>query len=69
MKKNSTSSKSVPSFRVSESPASSDDFTAATEALMVLGYTKNEACTALDGISPDTTLEDMIRLGLKKLMR
>lgn len=69
MKKSGATAKTSPSLRISDSPAPSDDLAAATEALMVLGYTRNEAYSALDGISPDTALEDMIRLGLKKLMR
>lgn len=67
--KKSGATKSAPSLRISDSPASSDDLSAAAEALMVLGYTRNEAYSALEGIPSETALEDMIRLGLKKLMR
>lgn len=41
----------------------------AVEALMVLGYSRSEAMDALRGIDPALSLEDMIRLALKKLMR
>ena len=41
----------------------------AIDALMVLGYSRPEAMDALRGIDPATTLENMIREALKKLMR
>lgn len=41
----------------------------AQDALMVLGYTRAEAMSALSGIDPTLSLEDMIKLALKKLMR
>ena len=41
----------------------------AMEALVVLGYTKAEATKALQSLDPTLGLEDMIRLGLKQLMR
>ncbi len=41
----------------------------AVEALVVLGYSKSEATNALSTVDPNAELEDMIRLGLKKLMR
>ncbi len=41
----------------------------AVEALVVLGYTKSEATNALTSVDPNLELEDMIRMGLKKLMR
>ena len=46
-----------------------DDMTAAADALVVLGYTRKEAYDALEGIASGTPLEEMIRQGLKKLMR
>lgn len=67
--KKSGAAKATSSLHISDSPTPSDDISAAAEALMVLGYTRNEAYSALEGISSDTALEDMIRLGLKKLMR
>ena len=41
----------------------------AQNALMVLGYTKAEAVSALSGVSLSLTLEDMIKEALKKLMK
>ena len=41
----------------------------AQKALMVLGYSKGEAISALSGIDQNLELDDMIRLALKKLMR
>jgi Holliday junction DNA helicase RuvA len=41
----------------------------AQKALMVLGYSKSEAISALSGIDQNLELDDMIRLALKKLMR
>lgn len=57
-----TSSKSV---QITTGGAVTD----ALNALMVLGYTKSEATTALSGISPSLSLEDMIKEALKKLMK
>jgi Holliday junction DNA helicase RuvA len=39
----------------------------AEKALMVLGYTKAEAQTALKGVSPSATLEEMVSYALKKM--
>ena len=39
----------------------------AITALMVLGYTRQEAQTALKGISPLLPLEDMITAALRKM--
>lgn len=41
----------------------------AIDALMVLGYSRAEAMDALRGVDPNTSLEELIRLALKKLMR
>ena len=42
----------------------------AQDALAVLGYSRNEAMSALKGIDTDSLeLDDIIRLALKKLMR
>ena len=57
-----TSSKSV---QITAGGAVTD----ALNALMVLGYTKAEATTALSGILPSLSLEDMIKEALKKLMK
>ena len=69
MKKNQASQKAVAVSKDVGQTASGDNLTAAADALVVLGYTRKEAYDALDGISEDTALEDMIRQGLKKLMR
>ncbi|MBQ9941329.1 MAG: Holliday junction branch migration protein RuvA [Clostridia bacterium] len=69
MKKSASSQKTPSISSVSSSSVSSDDISAAADALMVLGYTRKEAYDALDGIPSGTALEDMIRLALKKLMR
>ena len=39
----------------------------AENALMVLGYTKSEAQTALKGVSPDASLEEMVSAALRKM--
>ena len=44
-------------------------FNDAVDALLVLGYSRAEALEALRGIDPSTSLEDMIRNALKKLMK
>ena len=41
----------------------------AQEALTVLGYTRSEATSALQGIDPTIGLEEIIKQALKKLMR
>lgn len=41
----------------------------AQKALMVLGYSKSEAISALAGVDQNLELDDMIRLALKKLMK
>ena len=41
----------------------------ALNALMVLGYTRAEATSALKGVDPALDLEGMIRAGLNKLMK
>lgn len=70
MKKNQAAVSSKPSADFKPAVSSSgDNLTAAADALVVLGYTRKEAYDALEGISENTALEDMIRQGLKKLMR
>ena len=44
-------------------------FTEAQDALTVLGYTRAEAMSALQGIDPSIGLEEIIKQALKKLMR
>lgn len=41
----------------------------ATNALMVLGYTRSEAAFALKGLDPSSNLETLIRQALTKLMK
>ncbi len=43
--------------------------TEALDALMVLGYNRTEATSALQGIDPSLASGEMIKLALKKLMR
>ena len=69
MKKKSAAAKATEVFKNDVAPSSSDDLTAAADALVVLGYTRKEAYDSLEGIAEGTSLEDMIRQGLKKLMR
>ena len=52
-----------------EATAKSSNLADAQNALMVLGYSKSEAISALAGIDQNAELDDMIRLALKKLMR
>lgn len=52
-----------------ETAAKSSNLADAQNALMVLGYSKSEAISALAGIDQSAELDDMIRLALKKLMR
>ena len=41
----------------------------AISALCVLGYTRSEAQSSLKGVDPTASLEDMIKYGLKRLMK
>lgn len=50
-------------------PAESDALSEAISALMVLGYTQQEATSALAGVSADGGLEEMIKYALKNLMK
>ena len=45
------------------------NLTEATNALMVLGYTRAEAVYGLKGASPDADIETLIRCALAKLMK
>ena len=54
----------------SENASAPSKSSEATDALMVLGYTRSEAQSALRDIDTDALpLEDIIRLALKKLMK
>lgn len=50
-------------------PASSPNMAEAVSALVVLGYSNTEAAGALSGCSPDDSVENMIRVGLKNLAK
>ncbi len=55
---------------VSDTENSRSNYSEAIDALMVLGYSRPEAMTALSSIDVTTmSLEDIIRQALKKLMR
>lgn len=54
---------------VSKSPVSKGVMSEAQDALMVLGYTRSEATSALQGIDMTIGLEEIIKQALKKLMR
>ncbi len=58
---------SLPTVNVGK--ANSGKLSEAIEALVVLGYSKSEATNAISSVDPNAELEDMIRMGLKKLMR
>lgn len=53
----------------SESLTSGSNIAEATNALMVLGYTRSEAAFALKGLDPSLDLEALIRQALTKLMK
>ena len=57
------------SISTAETASKASNLSDAQNALMVLGYSKSEAISALAGIDPSTELDDMIRLALKKLIR
>ena len=50
-------------------PASSPNMAEAVSALVVLGYSNTEAVSALSDCSPDDSVENMIRVGLKNLAK
>lgn len=50
-----------------EASVSGGNFAEAEKALMVLGYTKAEAQTALKGVPPTASLEEMISAALRKM--
>ena len=57
------------SVPVKNSAAQKGTLTEAQEALTVLGYTRSEAASAIQGIDPSIGLEEIIKQALKKLMR
>jgi Holliday junction DNA helicase RuvA len=54
---------------VSESATAGNNISEATNALIVLGYTRAEASYALKGLDPSLDLEALIRQALTKLMK
>ena len=50
-------------------PTGENNISEATNALMVLGYTRAEAAYALKGADPKTDLESLIKTALSKLMK
>ena len=50
-------------------PTSSPNMAEAVSALVVLGYSNTEAVSALSECSPDDSVENMIRVGLKNLAK
>ena len=54
---------------IKSSAANKGVLSEAQDALTVLGYTRNEAISALQGIDPTLDLEEIIKQALKKLMR
>ena len=57
------------STQVKNSAVQKGTLAEAQEALTVLGYTRSEAASALQGIDPSIGLEEIIKQALKKLMR
>ena len=49
--------------------SSSSNIAAATDGLLVLGYTRSEAAYALKGLDPSLDVEVLIRNALSKLMK
>ncbi len=52
-----------------ETGSSSSNISAATDGLLVLGYTRSEAAYALKGLDPSLDVEVLIRNALSKLMK
>ncbi len=53
----------------SEMTVGSDNISQAISALVALGYSRSEALTALGGVDPSQSADDMIRAALRKLAR
>ncbi|MCM1298321.1 MAG: Holliday junction branch migration protein RuvA [Firmicutes bacterium] len=53
--------------KINLSAAGSNAFSEALTALMVLGFTNGQAQSALEGLSPDLTVQELIKEGLKRL--
>lgn len=70
MMKDAESFPNAGSEAVSASPAGKQSsLREATDALIVLGYSRSEALNALKDMDPSMELQEMIRLALKKLVR
>ena len=54
---------------VTQATSKKNELSEAQDALMVLGYSRSEAISALQGIDPSIGLEEIIKQALKKLMR
>lgn len=59
----------TPSPVVSANPQVRTKVGEAVDALVVLGYARSEAMSALADADPNASIEEMIRLGLKKMMK
>ncbi len=53
--------------KINLSPAAKGAYSEALTALMVLGFTNAQAQAALDGLSPDLTVQELVKEGLKRL--
>ena len=70
MKENPTLGASSPLPELNQSTGGRGKLNEAVDALLVLGYSRNEALTAIKDIEIDKIeLEEIIRLALKKLMK
>ncbi len=53
--------------KINLSPAAKGAYSEALTALMVLGFTNAQAQSALEGLSPDLTVQELVKEGLKRL--
>lgn len=63
-KDNSLTDTEIP--KINLSAAGSNVYSEAAQALMVLGFTNGEAQSALEGLSPDLTVQELIKEALKR---
>ncbi|MCI8610952.1 MAG: Holliday junction branch migration protein RuvA [Clostridiales bacterium] len=59
----------APAVQTAPAAASGGHLSDARDALLVLGYSRNEITTALQGIDPAKDTEEIIRMALAKLMK
>lgn len=64
-KDNSLTDTQIPQIRLSA--MGSNAFSEALTALMVLGFTNTQAQSALEGLSPELTVQELVKEGLKRL--